>query len=482
MQHYFILRPTVESVSKTGLNKFVTHVDENYYNNYWRMIYFYFTSNTMSSYLSKKQKAHIMKPFIKQVKDYESKIDDVNKCILYSYVAVYHNHLDEEGDRFEYMARSIEYYPKLSDEDKDLNIEYMRSVMKTLADINPETEPNLVRAMKAVLQLNDYQNAVKIATNGMSHNLGTSTEFALLYAKAAYNDDLDKINLRKALDKLKGKLEALSVSELSDYIKYCNALSPEYNCSEAEDLMKKAKKREEDEYNKKQKEQKKDRNKSRRQGAVNFAIMANPFAGLKTKPSPTFKFIPVSAALRVGKIIHEIRYNHFPGADLKNRFIMGRLTSTDLEDKDGWKNLRGQDISYSLIFVSNDKSSYRKSVNCLGGGPQFVYGDFRSNMEQITVKTSSTVHTTTVVPRIKRYEGLLNFHFFTFSRKNHLAFTLFYGLGVGVREITYNSPHFTEEQLMDDDQYTFTNRRLEQSNWGTYLTFRAGFRFGFTIF
>src|SRR5690606_39816154 len=113
------LRPTVESVSKTGLNKFVTHVDENYYNNYWRMIYFYFTSNTMSSYLSKKQKAHIMKPFIKQVKDYESKIDDVNKCILYSYVAVYHNHLDEEGDRFEYMARSIEYYPKHSDEYKD---------------------------------------------------------------------------------------------------------------------------------------------------------------------------------------------------------------------------------------------------------------------------------------------------------------------------------------------------------------------------
>jgi hypothetical protein len=119
----------------------------------------------------------------------------------------------------------------------------------------------------------------------------------------------------------------------------------------------------------------------------------------------------------------------------------------------------------------------------LGGGIQILYGEFTSNPENIAVRVNSINAVTTISPKITRYEAVINFNMFAFNWKNHLSATVFYGVGAGKRNITYNSNLFSESVMQDDSQTEFFDRRLIHDNWkGAYITFRAGFRFGFTIF
>lgn len=482
---YFTLRPTVESISKTDLSKFITNSENSYYNTYWKMVYLYFSYKTSSTYIDKSYKAMLMKPFVNQIVKYESKLDDVNKCILYSYVANYYYNLGEESNRFLYIAKSIEYYPKLSQTEKDLNIEYMRNVMKILSTGQPANEADLNRAMGAVLNLKDYTNVIKIAENGQNIGVGKSKDFAFVYAEAAYADEINKVHLRKAMDILKNNVDLMSSKELIEYVKYCNALQGEYDCKKAQSMVQKAKDKEESEREKKAKEDRKRSRTSNGKRFLNLAVMANPLAGLNvgTSSDGMFKFLPMSAALRTGKLVHEVRYNPFFGGDFKNRFIFGKTSNSDIDNNDKWKNLRGADYSYELVFVKNEFSSYRKTCNSMGGGFQILYGEFTSNPESVAVRVNNLNATTTISPKIVRYEGIINFNFFLFNWKNHLSATLFYGVGAGKRSITYNSNLFSESTLQDDTKTEFFDKRLIQDNWkGAYITFRGGFRFGFTIF
>lgn len=481
---YLMLRPAPEYVPKAGLSTYITNVDQNYFELYWKMVTIHMKYIINDNTFDKDYKSYLIKPFILQTINAESNMDNVNKCILNSYVATYYNYIGNESKRYLYITKSVENYQFLSTADKDKNIDYMRTAMKNLSTLKPANEEDLNRAMDAVLNLKDYINAVKIGNNGYNTGIGVGLAFAMKYAEASYNDDINKDNLRNAMNLMKGKLSEMSSAQVTEYVKYCRAMSPEFDCSNAESELKKAQQREKNDLEKKQKEERKKNRTSGNNRLMNLAIMANPFAGLNISGNGAlFKFMPVSASLRVGKVIYEFRYNKFLGADFKNRFVFGKLQENNGDDIAKWKNLKGQDYCFGINFVKNDFSGYKKSVTSIGGGVQGIYGQFSSDDETANATINNVPTNIILRPKIKRYEALVNFHFTTFSWKNHLAATMFYGFGLGLRDLEYGNYTFSQETLSDSSKTTFADRRFVQSNWsGPYFTFRAGFRFGFTIF
>lgn len=485
LNDYYLQRPHPEHFSKSGLSSYVTAVDENFYLQYWKTDYVLLKSIVHNSDFEKSYKVYLMKPFVDAILRYESTIGNVDKCILNSYLAIYYDYQDMQDKRYHHLVISVENYRYLTQADKDLNIEYMRTVMKTLSELTPGNESDVNRAIDATLDLKDYSNAVKIANNGYVNNIGTSLEFAFRYAKAAFNDELNKDHLRTAMKMMDGKFEQMNKVQLQDYIQYCQAMRPEFDCSKASESLEKIEKKE-------RKEAKSGGGKSggskgsyssgRR--ALNFAVMANPFAGLNLSGQQGFfKFLPMSATLRIKGTVHEFRYNPFFGVDMKNRFVGGKLNSSDLDKNDGWKQLTGADYGYSLIFAKNEIKSYSKSCASIGGGLNVIYGDFASADETIQATINNIPSNIIVRPRIKRYEGLFVFNMNYFDWKTHTAFNMYYGFGAGTRELTYGNYTFSQETLSDPDKTVFEDRRFEQSNWnGAYFTFRMGFRFGITIF
>lgn len=481
---FYLLRPYPDYTSKYNLSTYVSKVDELFYKNFWRVDYMYmYTLNSdkakLESYV-----AYLEKPRIDCIVNNESNIDNINKCILYSIAAVYHKNRNEPASQYLYYVKSVENYKFLTQADKDANIEYMRTVMKTLSTLTPGSETDLNRALDATLSLKDYNNSVKIAANGYNNKVGQGLDFALKYAEAAYNDDLNKEHLRKAMQLLNGKYPEMTTSQLSDYIKYCNAMSPEFDCSKAQSEYLKAEKREKQAQEKKNKESKKKYSSGGSERAVNLALQCNPFAGLNISGNGgIFKFLPLSAALRTKGIVHEFRYNPFFGFNAKNRFVAGKITENDVSFNDGWKNIKGADYGYSFIVVKNDYRSYSKTVNSAGVGLNVIYGKFTTD-EEVAQATINGINSPLILrPVIQRYEALVTFNWTTFSWKSHVSGTVYYGFGAGLRDLTYGNYTFSQETLADKDKTVFSDKRFVQTNWtGPYFTFRTGFRFGFTIF
>lgn len=484
LNNYYLYRPTTEYIPKGSLNTYVSKVDQNYYENYWKVDYAYFKTVYANSDFDKSYRAFLMKPRVDNILLNETKLDNVNKCILYSYIAVYYDIMNDNSKRYHYLVVSVENYKYLSQKEKDLNIDYMRNVMVNLSTLIPGDESDLIRAINATLDLKDYNNSVKIAKNGYQNGIGKSIDFAFKYAEASYNDDLNKEQLRVAMKMLDGKHELMSSVQLTDYVKYCKAMSPEFDCSKAESMQSKALKKEKSIQSKKAKDDKKNNYRSGGSRALNLAINANPFAGLNISGNGgVFKFLPISASLRIKKVVHEFRYNPFLGFDAKNRFVGGKIIEDGGTNNAGWKNINGADYGYSMIFVKNDMSSYRKNCSSIGGGLNFIYGEFTADPEAISARIDGINRNLLINPAIKRYEGLLVFNYTFFDWKTHLSATMYYGVGAGIREITYGDAFFSEEILKNKERTVFTERRFIQDNWsGAYFTFRAGFRFGITLF
>jgi hypothetical protein len=481
---YYLLRPYPEFISKYNLSTYVSKVDELYYKNFWQMDYMYLSTLNADKAKDQSYLAYLMKPRIDCINNNENNIDNINKCLLYSIVAIYHKYRNEPASQYLYYVKSVENYKFLSQADKDINIDYMRNVMRTLSTLIPGSESDLNRAIDATLSLKDYNNSVKIASNGYQNKVGTGMLFALKYAEAAYNDDLNKENLRNAMRLLDGKYPEMTTSQLSDYIKYCKAMSPEFDCSKAESDYSKVEKREKQAQEKKDKESKKKYSSGGSERAVNLALQFNPFAGLNISGNGgIFKFLPMSASLRTKGIVHEFRYNPFFGFNAKNRFVAGKITENDVSFNDGWKNIKGADYGYSFIVVKNDYRSYSKTVNSAGMGLNVIYGKFTTD-EEVAQATINGISSPLILrPVIQRYEALVTFNWTTFSWKSHLSGTVYYGFGAGMRDLTYGNYTFSQEILADKDKTVFSDKRFVQTNWtGPYFTFRTGFRLGFTIF
>lgn len=479
---YYLMRPYPESVNKSSLTSYVTRTEEFFYPSFWRTDYMYLTLLNADQSKLKTYIAYLEKPRVDCINNYSSNIDNINKCILYSLVAVYHSFKNESASQFLYYVKSVENYKFLSQAEKDLNIDYMRNVMRTLSATVPGSEADLNRALDATLSLRDYNNSVKIAANGYKNNGGAGLAFGLKYAEAAYYDDLNKDQLRIAMKILNGRHDEMNSSELSNYIKYCTALAPEFDCSKAQSEYDKAIKKEKQAESKKEKENKKKNSSGGSSRAVNLAVQCNPFAGLNI--SGKVKYLPMSAALRIKGIVHEFRYNPFFGFDAKNRFVAGKITENDVNLNSGWKNLKGADYGYSFIIAKNNYRSYSKTVNSSGVGLNLIYGKFTTDEESNVQATVNNVNLAlTMRPVIQRYEALVTFSYTTFSWKSHLSGTVYYGFGAGMRELTYGNSVFTQETLANKDKTVFYDKRYVQTNYtGPYFTFRTGFRFGITIF
>ena len=482
---YYLLRPYPESIQKNGLSEYVSKTEEQFYKTFWRVDYMYLTTLNSDKSKSESYLAYLEKPRVDCINNNEANIDNVNKCILYSMVAVYHNYKKDPANQYLYYVKSVENYKFLSQIDKDLNIDYMRNVMKTLSVSVPGSEADLNRALDATLSLRDYNNSVKIADNGYKNKVGTGLAFGLKYAEAAYNDDVNKEHLRIAMKILYGRHSEMSSAELTSYIKYCAALAPEFDCSKAQSEYDKALKREKQAEAKKEKDNKKKNSSGGSSRAVNLALQCNPFAGLNISGNGGFfKYLPMSASLRTKGIVHEFRYNPFFGFDAKNRFVAGKITENDVNLTAGWKNLKGADYGYSFIIAKNDYRSYSKTVNSAGVGLNVIYGKFSTDPEQDVQASVNNVNLSlTMRPVIERYEALVTFSYTSFSWKSHLSGTVYYGFGAGMRELTYGNSLFTQETLADKDKTVFYDKRYVQTNYtGPYFTFRTGFRFGITIF
>ncbi|MDI1235700.1 MAG: hypothetical protein PSX81_15595 [bacterium] len=488
IDNYFFMRLTPDYISKSDLKGFVTNIDESFYEMYYYNLFIKFSalynfgySCNYFDYLTSNEVASIEKD--------ESNISSKNLFFLHSYLAIYYACAKDNRKAYYNYVLTLENYKSITSADKDLNIEYMKKLMKDLIEKKPSNETDLIRGVNAALGLNDNLNALKIADNGYSNGIGVSLDFSMLFAKIAFNNDIDKPYLRKAMQLMQDKLSIMSSEQIKNYLIYCKAMAPEFDCSKAEGEVKKIQKREQEEQEKKLKEDKKKARKTSYAGGkrgVNLALAFNPLAGMNTKGQGNFfKFLPVSVELRTGKVIHEFRMNTFFGFDPKNRFIGGKVIENLPSINTGWKNLTGTDYSYGIYFMENKISSYDKKCESQGFGFQFLYGNFTTNIEQINVTINNLKTQVLVKPEITRMEILLNMKGNIYNWKSHLFVTGFWGVGVGTRSILYNSQNtaFTQVDLADDSKSKFEDKRFVQANWkGYYFAVRMGFRIGFTLF
>lgn len=488
LNSYYLMRLTPDYIPKSDIKGFVTNIDEDYYEMYWYNQFVQFSA--VHNYgVRKDYFVYLFTDVVGNIERNETTIDSKNLFFLHSFMATYYVYAKDNRKAYYNYVLTLENYKALSNANKDINIEYMKSLMKEMIEKKPSNETDLIRGINAALNLNDNLNALKIAENGYSNGVGVSLDFSMLFAKVAYANDIDKPYLRKAMQLMQDKISLMSSEQIKNYLIYCKAMSPEFDCAKAETEVHKIEKREAEEREKKLKEDKKTAKKtsySRGERSSNLAIAFNPFAGLNmTGKGNAFKFMPMSVELRTGKVIHEIRVNSFLGFNPKNRFVGGKIIEDLPSYSAGWKNLVGTDYSYGIYFTENRIKSYDKRCESTGGGFQFLYGNFTCDAEQINVVQNTISSKIVVKPEITRMEILLNMKGNIYNWKTHLFITGFWGIGAGTRSITYNSqnPSFTQADLADETKTIFDDKRYVQANWkGYYFTMRMGLRFGLTLF
>lgn len=226
---------------------------------------------------------------------------------------------------------------------------------------------------------------------------------------------------------------------------------------------------------------------------MNIALSVNPIAGLNTKAGRVggpFKFIPMSADMRMGAFVHEFRWNRFIDYNGSDRFTRGNLGKATIENEifNQWKSLKGNDYSYFLGVVAHrtedeDYDARWKGYHAFG--PQYLWGSFTAGEEvaSVLLKGNTTPQDIRIRPSITRSEWLFMWKYSRFY-KGIFYYTLFTAVGAGQRSLAYNSPDagIGEGQLLSATESTFYDQRLVQSNWtGRKLTMRAGFRIGITL-
>jgi hypothetical protein len=472
--NYFLVRPTVESIKKEGLNSHITNVNENFESNYWKMNSVFLKTILFNSDFDKTYKTSLCKQQIDYyIKNY-SKIDNLNKCYNNSYIAYYYNLLGNKNKHYEYLVKYLEFFKFLSNTEKDLNIEYMRYVMKMLYTETPPDETILKDAMRILLDLKDYPNAIKVANNAIDKGVGSSIDFGFQFAEAAYKDEVNKIALKKAVGILNPQVNAMTPTQLTNYLPYCKAVAPDYDCSVAEREVEKAKKREED----KKKEEDKKRKKQSRGRPIGLTISSNPFNIL-------WNTLPLVADIRIKKIYFQARYNQFNDRTSSN--LWGNALAPS-ETKKKFEEINGADISGAIM----KSVSYSRDVQTLVG-VHVLFGDYTTKPERVyaTNLTSGQRGYLDMSPNVKKTEVMFQLEQRVFmGRKNPLYFSFFYGLGVGRRTIDYNlsSIHnITKENIADKSKYEFDQDELsggyDQDLWNkNYLVFRTGFRIGLRLF
>ncbi len=488
LNNFYLMRLSPDDIPISDLRGYVTRIDEGYYANYWHNLFLKFSS-IFKNGITQDYYVYLFKNDVVAVEKNESTINGTNLFLLHSYMATYYvNAKDNPKAYFNYVL-TLENYKALTNADKDLNIDYMKSLMREMTERKPSNETDLIRGINAALDLNDNLNALKIADNGYSNGVGISLNFSMLFAKIAYNNDIDKPYLRKAMQLMQDKLALMSSEQIKNYLLYCKAMSPEFDCAKAESEVKKIEKREAEERENKLKEDKKKARKnsySSGERKANLALAFNPFAGLNMKgKGGAFKFLPVSVELRTGIVVHEFRMNSFFGFAANNRFVGGKILENVPTYSAGWKNLTGTDYSYGIYFMENKFTSYDKKCQSQGGGFQFLYGNFTSDPELTNVRVNTFLKTVTLHPEITRMELLVNCKANLYNWKTHLFITGFWGIGAGTRTIKYNCQDLSisEADLSNETISAFDDKRFVQANWkGYYFTMRLGFRFGLTLF
>lgn len=488
LNHFYLMRLTPDYIPTSDLRGYVTGIDDGYYYDYWHNMFLKF-STVFKNGITPEYYVYLLKNDVSSIEKNESTIKGSNLFLLHSYMATYYVDAKDNKNAYYNYVLTLENYKSLNDKDKDVNIEYMKVLMSEMIQRKPSNEVDLIRGINAALSLNDNLNALKIAENGYSNGVGISLDFSMLFAKIAYNNDVDKPYLRKAMQLMQDKLSLMTSEQIKNYLIYCKAMSPEFDCAKAEVEVKKIEKREAEEREKKLKEDKKKARKnsySSGERKANLALAFNPFAGLNMKgKGSAFKFLPVSVELRTGIVVHEFRLNSFFGFDAKNRFVGGKIIENLPSYSAGWKNITGNDYSYGIYFMENKFTSYDKKCQSQGGGFQFLYGNFNTDPELTNVRVNSFLKTVTLRPEITRMELLVNWKGNIYNWKTHLFVTGFWGIGAGTRSIKYNCQDLSisEADLSNETISTFDDKRFVQANWkGYYFTMRMGLRFGLTLF
>jgi hypothetical protein len=235
-----------------------------------------------------------------------------------------------------------------------------------------------------------------------------------------------------------------------------------------------------------EKKEKKEKRKRSLKYNYSLRVTANPIAGLDLGADgdeKVFKFLPMSADLRIKNIEHEFRWNPFFGLDAKNRFVMGKTIDDVPKQNNGWKNIQGNDYSYSITFLDYNKSRYGSPAVRLGA--MYLWGNFTADGEVVSYSRGFQNANVFIEPTIRRRELLFHMKTSVQIPKTPINISMYMALGAGARRIYYNpdASSFVNEDFLKDEATQFADRRFVQQNWaGHYISFRSGFRIGFFLF
>lgn len=474
LQSYYFIRPSPDYISRYDLSKYVTGVDENYYLSYFESYFWFFKTINGNDDYTDDYIVYLYKDKVALVDKNDGNIKGISKFTIHSYIANYYKYKKEPDKTYYHLVITLENYKGLSEADKDLNIEYMQYLMKTMSELKPSNETDLMRAINAAINLNDYPNAVKIADNGYANGVGNSLDFAMLFAKTAYNNNVNKTYLRKAVQQLQSKIPEMNTSQIRDYLVYCQALSPEFDCTAAQEQVKKAEKKEADE---KKAAVVKQRRASRGR-PFHLSVSTNPF-------NLMWNTLPLVADLSIKRVMFEFRYNQFNNRSSKN--LWGNAF-VDESVKKKFEEINGADYSGAVLLHVPDRNGASTQF-----GLHVLYGSYTTKPERayVTQMSNNTRYYVDISPKVSKQEYMLHIgQRFDGDRKFPMFFTIFYDFGLGHRNILYNAAavhNVKEEDLANKEKYVFDqdkdNAGYDQERWNkNYFVFRMGFRLGLRLF
>jgi len=477
---FYFLRPTLNSLPNYRLSEFLKDPDKHYNENFIHTLFLYYNSISGLSVFENSYKVFLFKDKVEFLEKNESLIAYENRFVIYSNMASYFNYSFEDAKAYLYYVKTLESYKLLNENNKNLNIEYMKYLMDKLIYMKPSNQEDLNRAINAAFSLNDYLNANKIADNGHSNGIGKDMDFGFLYAKAAYENSLNKSSLRNALKLLQDKLNVMTVSQITEYLKYCQAMNGEFDCSKAEAEVKAAEKREKERLEKEEKERKKKQREYSKGSFFSLAVSTNPLNLL-------WNTLPVALDIKLGKIILQARVNDWQGRSSK--LLWGNMLYDPQKE---FKKIVGRDYSLAILGRMGNES-YRTPVPYFG--VHALYGNYTTEVENVKAKDLSTniQNNLQVSPEVTKYELMMKFHFPLTVKKNIFYACYFMDFGIGRRMIKYNAINtsnnmaISEKDLSDETKYEFlndvVNAGYKQERWNKlYVPFKLGFRIGLFLF
>ena len=478
--NFYLVRPTLNSLPNYRLNEFLKDPDKNYNENFIHTMFLYYNSVSGISIHENSYKAYLFKDKVEFLEKNESLIANETKFVIFSNMASYFNYSNDNAKAYLYYVKTLESYKLLNEDNKNLNIDYMKFLMDKLIFMKPSNQTDLNRAINAAFSLNDNLNANKIADNGYNNGVGNDLEFGFLYAKAAYENNLNKNSLRNALKILQDKLNSMTVTQIKDYLKYCQAMNGEFDCSKAEAEVKAAEKREKEKLEKEEKERKKKQRKYSRGSFFSLAVSTNPL-------NLIWNTLPVALDIKLGKVLLQARVNDYN--ERSSKLLWGNML---YEPQKQFKKIVGRDYSLSILGRMGT-SSYSSPVPYFG--VHALYGNYNTEVEVVKAKDLSTniQYNLRVSPVVSKYELMMKFHIPLTVKRNIFYACYFMDFGIGKRMIKYNAVNtannsdVAEADLSDKTKYEFLNDEVNagyrQERWNKfYIPFKLGFRIGLFLF